>query len=246
MRRVDLDPLRFASVLYVAPVSAADALAALVLGSPCVVFDLEKADPATVSSVAKALAERPADGPLAFARLAPLDDGGAKTLETICPSSPDAIVATRAETGADLQHLGALLAVEEAKTGLREGAIGIVAVAETTAALFGLIGFSAATPRLVAIGWNGEALGNDFGVDDPRETDGRWSDPLQTARTLTLAAAADARLPAIDSRFSTRDRDAFRQEAERARRDGFAGKTSLDEGQAAVARSMFGDSRRPR
>lgn len=242
MRRLETAPHMFASVLLSAPGGHAEAAVALDATTSCVLLDLERAGAAAFAGAARALGERRRDGgPLTLVRLARPDDGGAEALAAIIPSAPDAIVATRAETGADLQHLGALLAVEEARAGLGDGAIGIVAIAETTAALFGLIGFSAATPRLIAIGWDGEALGEDFGGEEPREADGRWSDPLQTARTLALAAAADARLPAIDARFTTRDRDAFRREAERARRDGFAGKVALDAAQAAIATEVFGN-----
>ena len=242
MRRVETAPHMFASVLLSAPGSHAEAAAALGATSSCVLLDLERAGPAALAGAARALGERWRDsGPLTLVRLAPLDDGGAEALSVIAASAPDTVVATRAETGADLQHLGALLAVEEARAGLDDGSIGIVAMAETTAALFGLIGLSAATQRLIAISWDGEALGADFGDEETRDSDGRWSDPLQTARTLALAAAADAGLPAIDGPFSTRDRDAFRREAERARRDGFAGKVALDAAQTAIANEVFGN-----
>ena len=229
-------PLR--NVLLAPPGDAA----ALETGADAVLYDLVGAGDAERAAVAAILRDRSESAPLVLLKASKPDEGGAETLAALAPLRPDAIVTTGAETGADLQQIGALLAVAEAKAGLAEGAIGIVAMAETTGALFGLIGFKAATQRLLAIGWDGEALGEDFGGETPRETDGRWSDPLQTARTLALAAASDAKLPAIDSRFSTRDSESFRREAERARRDGFAGKVALDAAQAAIIREVFGES----
>ncbi|MFC3692050.1 aldolase/citrate lyase family protein [Chenggangzhangella methanolivorans] len=232
MRRFHAGPIR--SVLVASP---GDPISG---GADALLFDLGQAGAAGLEAVARRLRARPgADGPLVVLKLAPLDDGGAEQLAALGPLRPDAVATTAAETGADLQHLGALLSVAEAAGGLDDGEISIVAVAETTASLFGLIGFAVATPRLAAIAWDGEALGADFGDEEPRDADGRWSDPLQTARTLALAAAADAGLPALDSPFSTRDSGAFRGEAERARRDGFSGKISLDVNQAAIAQETF-------
>lgn len=236
LRRSDIGRRPLRSILRIAAQDLHDA-------SPeadALLLDLDGAGRALIETAAAWLANRPRqNGPLAFLRVSASDSGGAEALAALCPLRPDAIIATRAETGADLQHLGALLAVAEAKAGFEDEEIGIVAVAETAGALFGLIGLAAATRRLVAIGWDGEALGRDLG-GETREDDGRWSDPLQTARTLTLAAAADARLPAIDSGFTTRDADAFRREVERAKRDGFAGKFTLDPGQAAIVAAGFG------
>lgn len=160
-------------------------------------------------------------------------------LAALCPYGPFGLLLRRAESAADIQHLGAMLAVHEAKAGLAEAAFRIVAVAETGGALFGLNGFKDASPRLDALGWNGEALAADLGADVARDG-GAWTDPLQTARTLTLAAAADARLPAIDSAYSDASPEAFRREAEAAKRDGFAAKFALDAEQVAIVNAVFG------
>lgn len=178
--------------------------------------------------------------PALLVRVAHPDDGGGADLAALVALRPDAVVASRAESGADIEHLGAVLAVGEAKAGIEDGATGIVAIVETAGALFALNAFGRSSRRVVAIGWDGEALARDLGAEIAREDDGRWIDPCQTARTLTLAAAADAKLPALDSPFATRDPDAFRREAERARRDGFAGKIALDARQAEISNEVFG------
>ncbi|WP_164919612.1 aldolase/citrate lyase family protein [Hansschlegelia zhihuaiae] len=175
-----------------------------------------------------------------FVRVGLLDSDAAEAdLSALAPLAPTGVLLPRTEESADLEHLGALLAVAEAKAGLEDGATRIIALVETGAALFGLIGFARASRRLAAIAWDGEALAHDLGGEAPREPDGRWTDPCQTARTLVLAAAADARLPAIDSPFSGASVEAFRREAETARRDGFAGKLALDARQAAIVAQVF-------
>lgn len=160
-------------------------------------------------------------------------------LADLCPAGPFALLLRRAESAADIQHLGAILAVEEARAGFEENAFRIVALAETGSALFGLNAFKGASPRLDAVGWDGEALAADLGSDVARGETGGWTDPLQTARTLTLAAAADAGLAAIDSVFSGAGPEAFRLEAEAARRDGFRAKFALDAEQVAIVNAVF-------
>lgn len=223
-------------------VPALDAAAGLDTPADALLFDLAEERGARAERVVEALRSAPRSHgrPALLVRVARPDDGGAADLAALVASRPDAVVATGAESGADIEHLGAVLAVEEAKAGLDDGATGIVAIVETAGALFALNAFARASRRVIAIGWDGEALARDLGGEIPREPDGRWIDPCQTARTLTLAAAADAKLPALDSPFSTPDLDAFRREAERARRDGFAGKIALDARQAAILNEAFG------
>lgn len=160
-------------------------------------------------------------------------------LQALRPARPSGVLLRRADSRADLQRLGATLAVEEARASLDDGAFGVVVLAESGGALFGLNELKDAGRRLRAFAWDGEALADDLGAEDAREVDGRWLDPCQTARTLILAAAADARLPAIDSPFTGADADAFRREAEAARRDGFAAKFVLNREQAAIANDVF-------
>lgn len=163
-------------------------------------------------------------------------------LMALCPVRPFGLLLRGAGGGADIQQLGAALAVEEAKAGHAEEAFRIVPVAETGSALFGLTGFGAASRRVDALGWDGERLARDLGCERAREENGAWTDPLQTARTLALAAAADAGLPAIDSGLSDASEAAFRREAEAARRDGFRAKLAFTEAQAMIANAVFGAS----
>lgn len=224
------------------PAAIEDALAAQ---ADALILDLRSAPTGALSRAAEALrdAGRSTDRPRLLVRINPLDaTTTAADLAALCPLRPDGVMLPRAETAADVQHLGAMLSVEEAKAGFEDGAIRIVALAETGSALFGLNLLGRASRRLDALAWDGEALARDLGADAAREPDGRWCDPCQTARTLTLAASADARLPAIDSIFSASEPDAFRREAEAARRDGFSAKLARDAGQVAIVNQVFAAS----
>ncbi|MDR4305537.1 CoA ester lyase [Chelatococcus sambhunathii] len=175
-----------------------------------------------------------------WVRLAPLDDPNVEDqLAAVAGLRAEAVVLP-AERPQDVEHLGARLAVHEADAGLADGFVRIVVTVENAGSLFEIHRLARASRRVSAIGWNGEALAQDLGADDDRELDGRWSDPLQTARALVLAAAADAGLPAIDSLFTDADPEALRRETERAARDGFAAKFAVTPEQAAIIGSAFG------
>ncbi|WP_020177977.1 aldolase/citrate lyase family protein [Methylopila sp. M107] len=220
--------------------SATDAPQAERAGAADVVMlDLQSGPTATVAELLRH-ADRQRRGAQIWLRTHPLDDARlADELASLCPFAPDAIVLPRAESAADVEHLGALLAVREAEAGLPDGSLGIVALVETAGALFEMHRIARASARLIALGWDGEALAADLGAEEDRDIGGRWIDPLQTARTLALAACADAKLPAIDSRFTGADAASFREEAARAARDGFAGKFAVTTEQARIAGEVF-------
>lgn len=229
-------PLR--SVLLAHPKDAGALDRAFSAEADAIAFDLQAGAP---TNAAAAFARSGA--PVLLIADATDPEATRTALRSLRPSRPFSVLLKRAESPADLERLGATLAVEEARAGFEDGACQIVIVAETGGALFGLNDFKAAGQRLQALAWDGEALSGDLGSEDARDRGGRWLDPCQTARTLVLAAAADARLPAIDSPFSGADPNAFRREAEAARRDGFSAKFVLDGSQAMVVNAVFSKQR---
>lgn len=224
-------------------VPARDAIAierALASPADALIVDLAAAPPGGLAGVVAALSGNRTGRPRLLVRLGPLDGpDAARDLSAVRRARPDGVVLAGAETAADIQHLGALLAVEEAEAGLIDGSLRIVALVATSGGLFGMNALARASPRLDALAWDGEALALDLGAEEAREADGRWCDPCQTARTLTLAGAAHAGLAAIDASLSSPDPDAFRREAEAARRDGFSAKLALDAAQAAITNEVF-------
>jgi len=150
-------------------------------------------------------------------------------LDAVVPAHPDAIMLPKAEGGASVVHADAKLSAREALNGLAEGAIRIVAIAtETAPALFVAGTYRGSSPRLAALTWGAEDLSTELGAEANRDAQGRFLDPYRLARTLCIAAAAAADVPALDTVYVDFRNDAgLRRECEEARRDGFTGKMAI-------------------
>lgn len=142
--------------------------------------------------------------------------------------------------GRDVQRLAAMLAVAEAKSGLDPQSVAIVAEIASGAGLLAAGSLTGCSRRLAGVAWDGEAFARDIGAAAAREASGDWIGPCSLARATTLAVAAAAGTRAIDAVCSTLDADAFRREAETARRDGFAAKVARDRAQQAAVIAAFG------
>ncbi|HEY7663394.1 MAG TPA: CoA ester lyase [Xanthobacteraceae bacterium] len=162
-------------------------------------------------------------------------------LDAVVAARPDAIMLPKAEGGTDVVHADAKLAAREALAGLPEGHIKIIAIAtETAAALFRAGSYRDASARLAGLTWGAEDLSAELGAQANRGADGRFLDPYRLARTLCLAGAAAARVPAIDTvSVDFRDLAALRRESEDAQRDGFTGKMAIHPAQIAVINEVF-------
>jgi citrate lyase subunit beta / citryl-CoA lyase len=162
-------------------------------------------------------------------------------LDAIVPAHPDAIMLPKAEGGASVVHLDAKLTAREAISGLREGAIGIVPIAtETARSLFVAGTYGGAGPRLAALTWGAEDLATELGAETNRDGQGHFLDPYRLARTLCIAGAAAAGVPALDTVYVDFRNDAgLRRECEDARRDGFTGKMAIHPGQVATINDVF-------
>jgi citrate lyase subunit beta/citryl-CoA lyase len=162
-------------------------------------------------------------------------------LDAVVAGRPDAILLPKAEGGPSVIDLDAKLAAREARAGLPNGAIGIMAIAtETAAALFVAGTYAGASPRLSALTWGAEDLSADIGAETNRDADGNFTGPFRLARSLCVAAAAAAKVAALDTVFvDFRDTDGLRREAEEARRDGFVGKLAIHPGQVATINEVF-------
>jgi citrate lyase subunit beta/citryl-CoA lyase len=177
-----------------------------------------------------------------FVRVNPLCSGLTDAdLDAVMPARPDGIVLPKAVGGADVQHLGAKLAVREAEHDLADGATAILPIAtETPAAIFALGSFAGASRRACALTWGSEDLSAALGAETNRRADGTYASPYRLARDLALFAAAAAGVDAIDTIFADfRDADGLRRECEAARRDGFAGKLAIHPGQIAAINAAF-------
>jgi len=162
-------------------------------------------------------------------------------LDAIAPAKPDAIMLPKAQGGAALIHADAKLAVREAQNDLPDGRIKILPIAtETAAALFMVGTFAGASARLIGMTWGAEDLSAELGARANRDEQSRFLDPYRLARSLCLAGAAVAAVPAIDTVFVDFRNDAgFRRECEEACRDGFVGKMAIHPTQVPIINEVF-------
>ena len=162
-------------------------------------------------------------------------------LDAITPAKPDAIMLPKAEGGAAIVHAAAKLAVREAQSDLPDSHIKILPIAtETAAALFMVGTFAGARARLIGMTWGAEDLSAELGARANRDEQGRFLDPYRLARSLCLAGAAAAAVPAIDTVFvDFRNDVGFRRECEEACRDGFVGKMAIHPAQVPIINDVF-------
>jgi citrate lyase subunit beta/citryl-CoA lyase len=162
-------------------------------------------------------------------------------LDVVVAGKPDAILLPKAEGGAAVTHLDAKLTAREAIHGLPEGTIKILALATETASSLFLCGtYKNASPRLAGITWGAEDLSAELGSETNRDERGRFTSPYWLARNLSLAGAAAAHVPAIDTVYADfRNTDSLREEALEARRDGFIAKMAIHPAQVAIINEVF-------
>ena len=161
-------------------------------------------------------------------------------LDAVVAGRPDAILLPKAEGGAAVIHLDAKLTAREAIHGLPDGAIKILALATETAASLFLCGtYRDASPRLTAITWGAEDLSAELGSETNRDAAGRFTSPYMLARNLSLAAAASARVQAIDTVYADFRNMEGCGEAEEALRDGFTAKMAIHPAQVAPINAVF-------
>jgi len=162
-------------------------------------------------------------------------------LDAVVPARPDAVMLPKAEGGADMVRADAKLSAREAIAGLPDGCVKIVAIAtETATALFLAGTYGGATGRLEGLTWGAEDLSAELGAEANRDGEGGFLDAYRLARALCLAAAAAARVQAIDTvTVDFRNAAALRRESEEARRDGFTGKMAIHPAQVPIINEVF-------
>ncbi len=180
--------------------------------------------------------------PRLFVRVNALDTGLIdEDLAVAMAGHPDGIMLPKSISGADITHLGAKLAVQEAIHELDDGSTGIIAVAtETAASVFNLGTYKGASPRLGALTWGGEDLSADIGALANRDENGVFTEVYRVVRALCLMGAVAAEAMPIDTVFTNfRDIEGLRREAMEALRDGFTGKMAIHPAQVPVINEIF-------
>lgn len=219
----------------------------LACGADALILDLEDSVAPSRKAEARrivmdALKARADGGPKLLVRVNALRSGEiAADLDAVMPGRPDALMLPKAEGGADIQHLGALVAVREAENAIPDGATGILPiVTETPLALFRLGTVPGASLRLIGLTWGAEDLAGAVGAETNRDSAGHYTDPFRLARSLALFAAAAAEVAPVDSVYvDFRDMAGLKAEAEAARHDGFTAKMAIHPAQVPVINAVF-------
>jgi citrate lyase subunit beta/citryl-CoA lyase len=182
------------------------------------------------------------DRPALFVRINGLATGLADDdLDAVVAARPDGIMLPKAEGGAGVMHCDAKITAREAVHGLPDGAVAMIAIAtETAAALFLAGTYGGSSKRLKGLTWGAEDLSVELGAEANRDRDGHFLAPYQLARSLCLAGAATAQVPALDTVYvDFRNEAGLRRECEDARRDGFSGKMAIHPAQVAAINEVF-------
>lgn len=214
-------------------------------GADAIILDIEDSVALSQKAIAReAVAtwlagERPCPS---FVRVNPLSSGmTGDDLAAILPHRPDAIVFPKAE-GAD--SIATLDNMMRDILGAGQGVPPILPIAtETPAAMFELGSYRDVAPRLVGLTWGAEDLPAAMGAVTGREGDGRFTPPVELARSLCLFGAHAAAIAAIETVYPQfTDADGFAAYLSRARRDGFTGSLAIHPGQVAAINAAFSPS----
>lgn len=214
-------------------------------GADALIIDLEDAVAESAKPAARGLAAEALKGPRPaelWVRINPLTTAhAAADLKAVVHAAPDGIVIPKPDSAADLARLDGLIGALEAQAGLPPGRIRVMPVAtETPASVFSLGSYTAATPRLAALTWGAEDLPAAVGASVNRMPDGQYTDLCRIVRSLAIAAAANAGVPAIETVYPAfRDLAGLRAYAAQGRAEGFTGMMAIHPDQVAVIGEVF-------
>lgn len=228
--------MKFRSLLFVPGdrperfVKAADS------GADAIIIDLEDSVALPAKAVARGAAaawlsrQRPVP---TLVRVNPIDSGMIELdLAAVLRHRPDGIMLPKAEGAETVRRL----------VGMMPGApVPILPIAtETPAAMFELGSYAAHAERLLGLTWGAEDLPAAIGAETGREADGRFTAPVELARSLTLFGAAKAGIAPIETVYpAINDLDGLAAYAARGRRDGFTGMMAIHPAQVPVINAAF-------
>ncbi|WP_192177641.1 HpcH/HpaI aldolase/citrate lyase family protein [Mesorhizobium amorphae] len=217
-------------------------------GADVVIVDLEDSVAAANKSAARTIAksfiasQRQQTRSAIYVRVNDLSTGLTDDdLAALVPAKPDGIMLPKSNSGQDVQQLSAKLRVHEAENGLPDGGIKILPIiTETAAGVLAAATYAGASARLAGLTWGAEDLSAAIGARAARDERGRYTDVFRLARTMTILAAGNAEVAAIDTVFPNfRDMSAFEAECIEAERDGFTGKMAIHPAQVPVINAAF-------
>jgi citrate lyase subunit beta/citryl-CoA lyase len=237
------------SLLFVPADGGAKLDKAMASGADAVILDLEDSIAPERKAQARAAAleflkatQTKKQRPRLMVRINGLDTGMTDAdLDAVVVGKPDAILFPKAEGGATVTHVDAMLTAREAAAGLPEGSIKILAqTVESAVGLFTAGSYRNSSARLIGMTWGPEDLSSELGAEANREADGMLTEPYRLARSICLFGAAAAKVQAIETiHVNFRDPEVLRRDTELARRDGFSGRLAIHPAQVAVINEVF-------
>lgn len=180
--------------------------------------------------------------PSLWVRINPLASGFALAdLAAVVHAAPVGIVLPKPDSANDVIKLSHYLDTFETIAGISVGSTKILPIAtETPASLFHLSSYADVGPRLAGLTWGAEDLPAAIGANSGRNEDGSLTDLCRLARSLCLAGAANAGVPAIDTVYPDfRDLTGLRRTAIAARREGFCGMMAIHPSQIAIINEVM-------
>ncbi len=239
-------PLR--SVLFVPGNKPRMLEKARTLPADAVILDLEDAVPPGEKAAARAMVRRALEsgpyGPRVILRVNALSTGLVEAdLEGAFALGVDAVCLPKADTPADVDLLGSMLAALEQARGLPVGAVGILLMVETALGVLNAYGMAVAGAehggrRVRALCLGGEDLAWDLGA--VRTRDG--AEIAYAWAHLVLAARA-AGAAAIDTVYTDlTDPEGLLAEARQARQLGYSGKLLIHPAQIEPVHQAFAPS----
>ena len=235
------------SLLFVPGDSPTKMDKALRSGADAIIVDLEDsvapARKAEARDATRAFLGRAAEGgPAAWVRVNPLCS--AEYLDDLCAivsGRPAGILLPKTDSIDDVISASSHLLALEAQANLpREGIRLLPIVTETPQAVFSLASYARPVARLAGLTWGAEDLSAALGAISARRVDGSLTPLYAAVRGLTLAAAAQAKVPAFDTVFPDfADEDGLAAYASAARHDGFAGMFAIHPRQVPIINAAF-------
>ncbi len=177
-----------------------------------------------------------------FVRVNPLSSGmTGDDLAAVLPHRPDAIVFPKAEGADSIATLDNMMRDILGAGGALPPILPIAT--ETPAAMFELGSYRHVAARLIGLTWGAEDLPAAMGAVTGRESDGRFTPPVEMARSLCLFGAHAAAIAAIETVYPQfTDVDGFAAYLSRARRDGFTGSLAIHPAQVTAINTAFSPS----
>ncbi|MCC6920165.1 MAG: CoA ester lyase [Alphaproteobacteria bacterium] len=236
------------SILFIPADSEKKFAKGLESGAAALVLDLEDAVAEANKPEARRLAlhfltSRPHPRrPELWVRINPLNSGlMLDDLAAIMPGAPEGVLLPKPDSAQHLVTLDHYLSAFEAASRLAPGSTRILPIAtETPASVFNLGSYAGASKRLAALTWGAEDLPAAIGATASRWPDGSYTDLCKLVRSLCIAGAAAADVPAIETVFPAfKDMDGLKAYAERGRAEGFSGMMAIHPAQVPVINDVF-------